>query len=76
MAFLPFAAALCGVTIVPSPQHLGYWGAREAAMKLGVVGKGGVGKTTVAALLARAYADRGRRVAASLPERASPTTEE
>jgi CO dehydrogenase maturation factor len=33
-------------------------------MKLGVVGKGGVGKTTVAALLARAYADRGRRVVA------------
>jgi CO dehydrogenase maturation factor len=31
---------------------------------LGVVGKGGVGKTTVAALLARAYADRGRRVVA------------
>ena len=33
-------------------------------MKLGVVGKGGVGKTTVAALLARAYAERGRRVLA------------
>ena len=33
-------------------------------MKLGVVGKGGVGKTTVAAVLARAYADRGRRVVA------------
>src|ERR671931_299006 len=33
-------------------------------MKLGVVGKGGVGKTTVAALLARAYTDRGRRVVA------------
>ncbi len=32
--------------------------------KLGVVGKGGVGKTTVSGLLARAYADRGRRVVA------------
>ncbi|RZU31793.1 AAA family ATPase [Blastococcus saxobsidens] len=34
------------------------------SLVLGVVGKGGVGKTTVAALLARAYADRGRRVVA------------
>ncbi len=33
-------------------------------MKLGVVGKGGVGKTTVAALLAGAYARAGRRVVA------------
>lgn len=33
-------------------------------MKVGVVGKGGVGKTTVAALLARAYAARGQRVIA------------
>lgn len=33
-------------------------------MKLGVVGKGGVGKTTVAALVARTFADRGRRVVA------------
>ncbi|WP_034272091.1 nucleotide-binding protein [Haloechinothrix halophila] len=33
-------------------------------MKLGVVGKGGVGKTTVSALLARAFAARGRRVLA------------
>ncbi|MGH4022677.1 MAG: AAA family ATPase [Pseudonocardiaceae bacterium] len=33
-------------------------------MKLGVVGKGGVGKTTISALLARAYAQRGRRVVA------------
>src|SRR5919202_5710748 len=33
-------------------------------MKIGVVGKGGVGKTTVAALLARAWAERGRRVIA------------
>jgi CO dehydrogenase maturation factor len=37
---------------------------RPAALKLGVVGKGGVGKTTVAGLLARAWADRGRRVVA------------
>ncbi|MFN2524032.1 MAG: AAA family ATPase [Mycobacteriales bacterium] len=34
------------------------------ALKLGVVGKGGVGKTTVSGLLARAYADAGRRVVA------------
>ncbi len=33
-------------------------------MKIGVVGKGGVGKTTVAALLARAFAERGLRVVA------------
>lgn len=33
-------------------------------LKLGVVGKGGVGKTTVSGLLARAYAARGRRVVA------------
>lgn len=33
-------------------------------MKLGVVGKGGVGKTTTAALVAGAYAHRGRRVVA------------
>lgn len=32
--------------------------------KLGVVGKGGVGKTTVSGLLARAYSDRGQRVVA------------
>ncbi|MDP9406671.1 MAG: AAA family ATPase, partial [Actinomycetota bacterium] len=34
------------------------------ALTLGVVGKGGVGKTTVSALVARAYADSGRRVVA------------
>lgn len=33
-------------------------------MKIGVVGKGGVGKTTVSALLARALNERGRRVLA------------
>lgn len=33
-------------------------------LKLGVVGKGGVGKTTVSGLLAKAYADRGRTVVA------------
>lgn len=33
-------------------------------MKLGIVGKGGVGKTTVSALLARSYADGGARVLA------------
>lgn len=33
-------------------------------MKIGVVGKGGVGKTTVSSLLARALAERGRRVLA------------
>ncbi|MDE0162340.1 MAG: AAA family ATPase [Acidimicrobiaceae bacterium] len=36
----------------------------ETAVKIGVVGKGGVGKTTVSALLARSLADRGRRVLA------------
>ncbi len=39
-------------------------GRAARALKLGVVGKGGVGKTTVAALLARAYAARGDRVVA------------
>jgi CO dehydrogenase maturation factor len=38
--------------------------ADQLQRKLGVVGKGGVGKTTVSGLLARAYADRGRRVVA------------
>ncbi len=33
-------------------------------MKLGVVGKGGTGKTTIAALLAQTYAEQGRRVLA------------
>jgi CO dehydrogenase maturation factor len=33
-------------------------------MKLGIVGKGGVGKTTLSALLAQAYAARGLRVLA------------
>lgn len=33
-------------------------------MKLGIVGKGGVGKTTVAALIAGEYASRGQRVVA------------
>ena len=33
-------------------------------MKIGIVGKGGVGKTTVAALVAAALRDRGRRVIA------------
>ena len=33
-------------------------------MKLAVTGKGGVGKTTICALLARAFADDGRRVLA------------
>ena len=33
-------------------------------MKVGVVGKGGTGKTTISALLAQAYARRGRRVLA------------
>lgn len=33
-------------------------------MKLGIVGKGGVGKTTASALFAKAYVDRGRKVMA------------
>jgi len=36
----------------------------QLGTRLGVVGKGGVGKTTVSGLLARAYAERGRRVVA------------
>ncbi len=38
--------------------------AGQVRLTLGVVGKGGVGKTTVAGLLARAYAERGRSVVA------------
>ncbi len=38
--------------------------AQNLRLKLGVVGKGGVGKTTVSGLLARAYSERGRRVVA------------
>jgi CO dehydrogenase maturation factor len=38
---------------------------REAlGMKLGIVGKGGVGKTTLSALIAQEYAARGLRVLA------------
>ena len=33
-------------------------------MKLGIVGKGGVGKTTLSALIAQEYAERGHRVLA------------
>jgi CO dehydrogenase maturation factor len=38
--------------------------AEALKLKLGVVGKGGVGKTTVSGLVARAYAARGRSVVA------------
>jgi CO dehydrogenase maturation factor len=38
--------------------------AAQLKLKLGVVGKGGVGKTTVSGLLARAYAGQGRSVVA------------
>lgn len=34
-------------------------------MKIAITGKGGVGKTTLTALLAQAYADRGRQVLAA-----------
>lgn len=37
---------------------------RETAVKLGIVGKGGVGKTTTSALFAMAYTRRGNRVIA------------
>jgi CO dehydrogenase maturation factor len=33
-------------------------------MKLGIVGKGGVGKTTISALIAQVYAEQGKRVLA------------
>ncbi len=33
-------------------------------MKIGIVGKGGVGKTTLSALISKAYAERGKRVVA------------
>ena len=36
----------------------------KTGLKIGIVGKGGVGKTTVTSLLARAYAARGLRVVA------------
>ena len=36
----------------------------SVGFKLGVVGKGGVGKTTLAGVLARTYSERGRRVVA------------
>jgi len=35
-----------------------------SSIRLGIVGKGGVGKTTVAGLVARAYVERGRTVVA------------
>ena len=33
-------------------------------MKIGIVGKGGVGKTTISALVTQIYAERGKRVLA------------
>lgn len=36
----------------------------SVGLKLGIVGKGGVGKTTVSGLLARSYSERGDRVVA------------
>ncbi len=33
-------------------------------MKIGIIGKGGVGKTTIAAIVARTLAERGRTVVA------------
>jgi len=39
-------------------------GTGSVGLKVGVVGKGGVGKTTVSGLLARAYAEQGLRVVA------------
>ncbi len=33
-------------------------------MKIGIVGKGGVGKTTISALISQIYAERGKRVLA------------
>jgi CO dehydrogenase maturation factor len=33
-------------------------------MKVGIVGKGGTGKTTISSLIARTYAEQGRRVLA------------
>ena len=33
-------------------------------MKVGIVGKGGTGKTTISSLIARTYAERGKRVLA------------
>ena len=37
---------------------------RMPSIRLGIVGKGGVGKTTVAGLVARAYVERGQRFVA------------
>ena len=39
--------------------------AQEETMKIAITGKGGVGKTTFAATLARMYADEGRSVLAA-----------
>lgn len=46
------------------PMATSVIGDEGVRMKLGIVGKGGVGKTTVAALFAKAHVDRGRTVMA------------
>jgi len=45
---------------MPRPLHVKY----DVRMKIAITGKGGVGKTTLTALLAQAYAEAGRQVLA------------
>src|SRR5690606_2804561 len=60
---VPGSSPMAGADRTPKPRAAGSMFDRLAARRLVVVsGKGGVGRTTIAALLGIALSDRGRKV--------------